>query len=174
MFDRLEKLELRQPGPRARAIIEAHGSVRGMTKEKLQPVDGLCCWCEERPIKRKRGKYCSPDCNESALFNCYPQTPSAKAFILVQLQACACARCGQSYEDEIKARIAKWVKLNEQWFKKPDRAVTYWQIGNNTGDIWHVDHIHPIHKGGAGAGLANIQVLCVPCHKAKTRDDING
>jgi 5-methylcytosine-specific restriction endonuclease McrA len=37
---------------------------------------------------------------------------------------------------------------------------------------WHADHIVPIKKGG-GNNAQNIQLLCVDCHKEKTRDDRN-
>jgi 5-methylcytosine-specific restriction endonuclease McrA len=53
-------------------------------------------------------------------------------------------------------------------YKMEDGLVSYFQIGDNTGDRWQVDHIIPIHNGGAGVGLSNVQVLCVECHKKKT------
>jgi 5-methylcytosine-specific restriction protein A len=34
-----------------------------------------------------------------------------------------------------------------------------------------VDHILPLSKGGTDTP-GNVQVLCRPCHKAKTRDDM--
>lgn len=94
-FDLLEKIELREPGPRALATLSAHGSKRGMPKDLLQPQDGHCAWCEIRliPSKNRTRKYCSPDCNDSSLFNCYPQTASAKGYILINLPECACAYC---------------------------------------------------------------------------------
>ena len=35
----------------------------------------------------------------------------------------------------------------------------------------HVDHITPLHKGGTD-DLANLKGLCIPCHEAKTAQDM--
>lgn len=35
------------------------------------------------------------------------------------------------------------------------------------GHVWEADHIVPLHRGGGG-GLANLQTLCVPCHREKS------
>lgn len=37
-----------------------------------------------------------------------------------------------------------------------------------------IDHIKPIALGGSQWDKSNMQLLCVPCHKAKTVDDIKG
>lgn len=36
----------------------------------------------------------------------------------------------------------------------------------------HLDHIIPVHKGGGCSWLGNYQLLCVPCHKIKTKNDL--
>lgn len=36
----------------------------------------------------------------------------------------------------------------------------------------HLDHIIPVHKGGGCTWLSNYQILCVPCHKKKTKQDL--
>ena len=35
-----------------------------------------------------------------------------------------------------------------------------------------VDHIRPLHKGGAWYDLANLQALCFQCHVSKTRAEL--
>lgn len=35
------------------------------------------------------------------------------------------------------------------------------------GHVWEADHVVPLHRGGGG-GLANLQTLCVPCHREKS------
>ena len=35
-----------------------------------------------------------------------------------------------------------------------------------------VDHIQPLHKGGAWYDLGNLQSLCFQCHVAKTRGEL--
>lgn len=37
-----------------------------------------------------------------------------------------------------------------------------------------VDHIKPVHQGGAKWELDNLQVLCPDCHIKKTRRDMPG
>ena len=37
-----------------------------------------------------------------------------------------------------------------------------------------VDHVVPIHKGGAAYDLGNLQALCRPCHFAKSTIDRGG
>lgn len=39
-------------------------------------------------------------------------------------------------------------------------------------DEWHADHIVPVHKGGGGCDIDNLQTLCIPCHKDKTLIDL--
>ena len=38
-----------------------------------------------------------------------------------------------------------------------------------TGIYWHADHILAVKNGGGECSLKNMQTLCVPCHKDKTR-----
>lgn len=35
-----------------------------------------------------------------------------------------------------------------------------------------VDHIRPLFEGGHPTDPANLQSLCVPCHQAKSRDEL--
>lgn len=37
------------------------------------------------------------------------------------------------------------------------------------GGLWDADHIVPVVEGGGEAGLDNLQTLCIPCHREKTR-----
>ena len=37
-----------------------------------------------------------------------------------------------------------------------------------------VDHIQPLHLGGAWYDLVNLQCLCFQCHVAKTRAELKG
>lgn len=35
----------------------------------------------------------------------------------------------------------------------------------------HIDHITPVFAGGGGCWLSNFQLLCIDCHKKKTKAD---
>ncbi len=37
---------------------------------------------------------------------------------------------------------------------------------------WEMDHIFPVAHGGGSCGLENLQTLCIPCHRAKTREQM--
>jgi hypothetical protein len=177
-FERLESFELIEPGPNAKAALIRNSGSRYMAKDQLVLRDGLCAWCEKNEVTDKRRKYCSNDCSMSSDVNCYPQAPQTKAWRLIKIQGCACAGCGTSFEDEIReklvARVAEKKALSEvEWFGesvwvKESTPISFHFMGCNSGEKLQVDHIVPIHKGGAGVGLDNTQVLCRDCHLKKT------
>lgn len=36
--------------------------------------------------------------------------------------------------------------------------------------LWEMDHVVPVVRGGGSCGLENLRLLCVPCHRAVTRE----
>lgn len=42
----------------------------------------------------------------------------------------------------------------------------------NYPDGFHLDHINPVHKDGEDLKDEAVQVLCIPCHDTKTREDL--
>jgi len=38
-------------------------------------------------------------------------------------------------------------------------------------DKWDADHRIPVYVGGGGITLAGYDILCIPCHKVKTKED---
>jgi hypothetical protein len=149
--------------------------LRNAPHETTAPTsDHFCSWCNEMPIPRSKRKYCSEDCQKSAMMYCNPQSPATKAWLLINRQMCSCAGCGLSFEDDLIDRIQRqarhYIKMQMKGYNYPDR-VSYHAIGDNWGEETQVDHIHPIFKGGDGIGLKNIQVLCRECHKRKTVEE---
>lgn len=182
---KVKPIALVEPGPNVREILQARAAQRYTGKDILKPIivesptdsktrmgKRLCAWCNVKPITRDHwaAKYCSPDCRQSADFFCHPQSPDAKAWILINRQSCACAGCGTSYEEYVTAKILRKYDDWNEGEKKP-KPITFFGIGYSTGHVWHVDHIVPLFKGGAGIGLDNVQVLCVPCHHKKTAEE---
>jgi len=171
--DLMEDVSLVEPSPLARAIMDAAGSRRTLQKDLLKKVEDMCAWCGVVKVPDRRRKYCSLSCSHSSSCHFYPQSNASKAWILVNRQSCACAGCGLSYEEELLDRarkvFASWNKnYAPEW---PRERVTYWRLGYGTGDKIQVDHVIPIHKGGAGVGLDNIQILCFECHVRKSADE---
>lgn len=162
----LRKVELTEPGTNARLALSKSAGKRYVNKDNLKKVNGMCAWCELVLITDYRRKYCSESCSESSTMNCFPQSPGAKMFVLIYRQNCACVGCGLCFKGEIIRRIRKSVKFHgEEW--RPN-SINLYSIGYDSGTLHHVDHIIPIHKGGCGSGLDNIQVLCRDCHHKKS------
>lgn len=166
----LEHVEFVEPCEDAKAYIDSIGQQRTVNLDKIKNHPGKCAWCKGDLPKRRR-RWCSDSCVRCAWDTAYPQTPSSKMFRLIHFQNCACTYCGLSYEETIEDKIQKEYALNLKYH--PDRLkVSYHQLGSNTGNIWHVDHIIPIFKGGKGICPKNLQVICVSCHKQKTAKDL--
>lgn len=58
----------------------------------------------------------------------------------------------KSWRPSGKVRAEKYSK---QWFSKTR--------------FWESDHIVEVRDGGGSTGLSNIQTLCLPCHRLKTK-----
>ena len=83
-----------------------------------------------------------------------------------------CAVCG--YPAGRVERILQHAAAHlREWGAHPV-AVTAWveflrkKLGGAADHLWEADHKMPVLLGGGGAGLDNIQTLCVPCHKRRT------
>lgn len=101
---------------------------------------------------------------------------------LIYDQNFACKICGESFEEEIRKLIKKrYENHNNVWhyqpggheprFRPEPKPIHLHTLGYGTGDRWQTDHVIPVHKGGKGIDPENLQVVCVPCHKAKTKTD---
>lgn len=170
------------PGAAALAFLEKNLGVRFLPLGRLpQPrsPSGLkqCAWCNSGKTLKGHRKYCTDACQRSAYLYCYPQSVESKAWRFIMLQNCICPSCGEDFGDVIRARVAKRVEASRAYYAKiPGHhlgighfdKLTLWQVGYGTGDLWHLDHVKPVHQGGDGIGMDNHQVLCVPCHKRKT------
>lgn len=184
-MERLKRVELTKPGMWALEKIRfARG--RSLNLSDLKIIDGMCKWCNITPIKSKRAHYCGNNCKTSAHLYCYPQSPNAKAWRLIELQGFKCGECSVNYFDWVIERIGKFYIQNIKRLKRledlkiplddhdRDLRVNYYQIGSNCGDVLQVDHKIPIFQGGHGVISENIQVICTDCHKAKTARERSG
>lgn len=144
----------------------------------------LCRW-DQKPVARGRKAYCSDECQIEVDIR---TSASALRRHVFQRDKGVCAACGcdtrrlervaskamDSYRD-----LTKWLPA---FIPKPGSASYFgwsgkpvWDVwvsvGFNVryeGTLWEADHIKELSNGGDG-GLDNVQTLCVPCHKAKTR-----
>lgn len=127
-------------------------------------------WCLQ-PLKGGQRKWCSEECVSYALAWARPQTGHGLA-VLLERQGYACAECQLDYKpywDQALAKQNRWpgrdlptqIDRHMRWLKRlvPDAQKP------------EVDHIVGVAIGGQTLGFDNTQVLCRPCHKAKTKLD---
>lgn len=162
----MEKIDYREPGPIALLKLERWAKSRTANLSTLEVEAGRCAWCNFEPIGKRRRRYCSMACIDSAMFYCAPQKPAAKMWIFVTKQSAACAFCGLDYSDDIARMI--YEKRSRRRYSNPVSPLSWFFLGDCTGDRWEVDHVIPLFKGGRGIGFENIQVICKPCHLKKT------
>lgn len=108
--------------------------------------DGYCdCGCGEKLTGRQQ-RWATKDCSAKVyrLYNILQSNAKEIKHILREQDGACCKNCGIMENERVQDEL---VQLQ-------------------------VDHIHPIHKGGGGMGLWNFQLLCVSCHKEKTKQDI--
>lgn len=173
----LVTFDFQHPGPLAQAVISNYRHKRHMALTRLeQPKDGSCKWCNIQKVPGRR-HYCTDWCADSAYMFCYPQSPHAKAWVFISLQDCTCTACGEIFDEEISKLIESKYKRFGEWQNKKGLApapVSYHTLMANTGELWHVDHVIPVSRGGDGLGFENIQVICKRCHVKKTAREAMG
>lgn len=172
-FEKLSLSDRVPPCEFARLQLDKVGSKRYFNLSEIKQKEaGYCAWCTKE-LPRARRRWCSEECLRSAMFHCCPQDPGPKMFRLIFDQNFACAGCGESYEEEIRAKIQeKYFRLNRTNMMSHREKVTLHYLGYGTGNKWQTDHVVPIHKGGKGIDPNNLQVLCVKCHIEKTKEDL--
>jgi len=177
-FEWLEDFTPVNPGKTALSHLEPFKKQRWTSATKLipphSPLGFLCAWCNSALIGNGLKKYCDEDCRRSAYMYIHPQDVSLKVWILIKRQACACAICREDFEDRIADLINRRAShaMRHTGIVAQFSSLKYFEIGHSTGDIWEVDHVLPIHKGGDGIGFDNVQVVCVKCHRKKTVTDL--
>lgn len=134
-----------------------------------------CCrWCKGA-IPKGRRTLCSDECGEAILI----QTNWNYARRKVELRdKGVCAKCGcdtERLKRLLRRALADWGRrFYNQTRQRWEYANAYddWlrMLGfdTHTYDLWQADHILEVVRGGSN-DLANLQTLCVPCHKEKTK-----
>lgn len=127
---------------------------------------GICRWCGkailhesgEKKGELNRRRRWHPSCVDA-----YNASDPREARRLVRKRDRGiCASCGldtRKLARSVKGR-GRTKKLRDLGFK-PRRS------------LWELDHIMPLIDGG-GHDLANLQTLCVPCHKTKSAAEAQG
>jgi 5-methylcytosine-specific restriction endonuclease McrA len=68
-------------------------------------------------------------------------------------------------------RLTDWGAIRRRILLRDDyRCVLCGNRDPNKGPLLQVDHIVELADGGAWGDEANLRTLCLPCHKAKTKE----
>lgn len=81
-----------------------------------------------------------------------------------------------TYRPTICAHADSWLSvsgcarrfLEPRYSKDLDRLLK----AQKCGTVWEADHIVPLHRAGDSFDPSNLQILCIPCHRDKTRQEM--
>lgn len=134
----------------------------------------LCRWCGGA-VAPPRKSWCSQECVDEYLTR---SSASAMRSAIFRRDKGVCAACGCDTEKIQRVLSYAATAYSDLVLPIEERAWGWWQADvfrifsrlgfNRNQTLWEADHILEVSNGGESA-LDNMQTLCVPCHKQKTR-----
>ncbi len=139
---------------------------------------GFCRYCG-KPLTGRRTAWCSEECWQEAAIRAGYNVRDG----LWERDHGICARCGldtEGMKEELYRLLGLLKGYQGDWYdiyigeRLPEPCgytafdtlllhkgmdAFLWK-----GHLWEAHHKVPVHKGGGGAGLADIETLCVRCH----------
>lgn len=150
---------------------------------RMKAPKGHCRGCG-RPVPKGRFTWCSDVCVQTALIKLSPVVARRR---VEERDRSICAQCGfdarraehvlgylveRSYQRRSDAATYReaLVWLLDVWAPRrtPRRRTDLW--GWTVPHLWEADHIRPVVEGGGECELDNYRTLCIPCHRAETRE----
>lgn len=135
--------------------------------------EGLCRWCglDVKRFSTRRRTFCSDECVEEHLIRSDPGEARKRVY---KREKGRCQKCGLD--------CSRWFATfkrainNVKWELREQKAKEYFELfgvpyvpdWKHRSTFWDVDHIVEVVNGGGCCGLDNLQLLCIPCHRAKT------
>lgn len=118
----------------------------------------LCRWCKGAVMPPRRS-WCSDECVHEFLIRSGAESLRRAVY---KRDKGICKQCGGDTDKIL--RVTSRTDNNDIW-------QVFRSMGFNRDrfqSLWEADHILEVSAGGE-TSLENIQTLCVPCHKAKTK-----
>jgi len=127
----------------------------------------LCrnCKAEGRETVMRKGTRrhnCCPNC---AVAWAIKTTPALMRRAVFERDKGVCARCRVDTVAQKAEFRAIPTMVEREVFRKLVGVPA-----SRDGDWWDADHIKPVVEGGGECGFENYRTLCIPCHKAVTRE----
>lgn len=160
-------------GARAPARHNTGNLVPRALMEKGPRGHPLCRWCH-RETPHPHNTFCGPACVHA--WKLRADAGYLRGCVYARDHG-VCAQCGTDTArliDELAARVP-CVVAGSPYARRIDpilgkhRALLTARRYDLGRSLWAADHIVPVSQGGGQCDLGNIQTLCVPCHKAKSR-----
>jgi 5-methylcytosine-specific restriction endonuclease McrA len=144
-------------------------------KEPVERQDGKkpCRWCKG-PVAKGRKRWCGDECVTE--WTRRTQWPVTRDMVFDRAKG-ICASCGQDCREVDQRRIDADCKsgvITRQQYDRLCRGRVMYRSKHRVPVShcgWEVDHIRPIFQGGDWFDFGNLQLLCFPCHKAKSEAD---
>jgi len=126
----------------------------------------LCSVCG-KPLTKGLRRYCSQECTDICYVATMPSYARGKVF---QRDKGVCSNCG--CDTEKLKKILRKARYDDGWASLGwhDIGVIKNEMGFTADHFWEMDHILPVVEGGGLCGMDNLQTLCVPCHRAETKE----
>jgi 5-methylcytosine-specific restriction endonuclease McrA len=145
-----------------------------------------CCRRCGREVPPPRRTFCCDDCVHEHLLRTSPGYARRRVF---ERDGGLCRRCGR--DTALLPEIYRWARRHYDdlfpalaalrgwggpWFER--RVFSHFFHGelaaligvSRSGTAWEMDHEVPVSEGGGECGLENLRLLCIPCHRAVTRE----
>lgn len=147
---------------------------RKVALESLYPKLNKKCRLCKKKLKGRKTSWCSEKCSWEAWHQVQLRRGSSKDIRLLvkRRDKEICAYCG--VDCALIKRIFDHAGSSILKYSWPDRSLhPYYMIMRHFGftpfkHTWEADHIVELRDGGEHL-LENLQTLCIPCHKRKTK-----
>lgn len=134
---------------------------------------GLCRYCglDVKRLSTRRSTFCSNECVEEFLVR---NDPGYARKAVYKRDKGVCQICGlncSKWFSDFKKFIYEIPYMRREEAAKDyfqDHGIQYVPDWVNRRTFWDCDHIQEVVNGGGQCGLENLQLICVPCHRAKT------